>query len=91
MQSAFTELQLEQMQSVVSAAIAESTKILDARIDKLGNELADNTKRTSDIRELFDTAKNGLKLAGLLGAFMKWLAGVATSIVVVYSLWGPKK
>lgn len=70
----------------------ERIKKLEADYEILLAEVRANTKITSDIQcsikellDLFSTVKSGLKLAGYLGGFAKWITTIAVAIGAVYA------
>jgi chromosome segregation ATPase len=60
------------------------------RMQSLDKELSENTRTTSEMRDMFDTAKKGLRILGGIGAALKWLSAIAGAVAAVYTLWKGK-
>lgn len=65
---------------------------LNARVTTIEKALKENTKitaaiatDTSELLELFRTAKGGFKVVGWLGFVLKWLAGVGVAVLALYA------
>ncbi|WP_298235923.1 hypothetical protein [uncultured Azohydromonas sp.] len=57
------------------------------RIAALENGLATNTQLTTEIRELLEFGRNGLRLLGHLGVVMRWAGGIAAAVSAMVGLW----
>lgn len=57
------------------------------RMDAMDAELAANTKVTTEVRELLETGRAGLRVLGLLGKAAQFLGGIATAVVAIWGLW----
>lgn len=56
-------------------------------MDEMKVELSANTKVTTEVRDLLETWKGGIRFAGWLGAFVKWVGGVAAAAVGLWALF----
>lgn len=78
----------------VAAALAAGEKRMDsmeAGIRAHTDEVKANTRLTEEIRadtkeflEVFKAVKGGFKVLGWIGAFLKWLSGLAIAIGAIY-------
>lgn len=60
---------------------------MDARLRDIETELAANTKVTTEVREVLDTFKGGMRMLGWMGIAAKWIAGIAAAIGAVIAIW----
>lgn len=60
---------------------------MERRLRQLEQQLSDNTTITSEVRDLLQAAKAGMKVLGWLGAVAKWCGGVAGACVAIYTAW----
>lgn len=66
----------------------------DRRFDQLDAEVAENTRLTrasaedlAAIRDVLTAVRGGLRVLGWLGLAVKWLGGLATAGVAIYTAW----
>lgn len=57
------------------------------RIAALEGGLKTNTQITTEIRELLELGRNGLRLLGHLGVVMRWAGGIAAALGAMVGLW----
>lgn len=56
------------------------------RMDEMQEELSANTTVTTEVRDLLQTAKGGLKVLGWIGSFVKWAGGIAAGLAAIWAL-----
>lgn len=58
---------------------------------QINKDLRDNAKTAIDtskeVRDLFDSIKRTIKFFAAIGSFIKWLAMVASAILVIWGAW----
>lgn len=66
---------------------------IEDRLDKgaknmrdMRTELADNTAVTTEVKQLLEAGKNGLKVLGWIGVGAKWVGGLAAAITALWTL-----
>lgn len=59
----------------------------DDRMTELSDGLKQNNSSTEEMRDMFDTAKKGLKFLGTIGAGLKWTAGLVATVSGIYTFW----
>jgi hypothetical protein len=83
----------------INGRFAHGTDRMDGMQKTMGEmqkELTANTSVTTDVRDLLDAGRSGLKVLGWLGAAAKWIGGMAAAALAVWGLWtaiksgGPK-
>lgn len=57
----------------------------DRRMTLMQGELTQNTLVTTEVRELLEAARTGLKVLGWFGLGVKWCGGIAAALL---SIWG---
>lgn len=88
---------LEQMGELLSAQMAdlaigqqEAVKrgaAFSERITNIETSLEANTAVTHEVRDLLDAFRGGFKVLGWLGLGLKWLGGIATACVALYTVF----
>jgi len=81
---------IQALASAVQALQASSERV-DARLargdERMGaieTELRANTEITSQVRDLLEVARGGLRALGWLGVGAKWVAGLAGAAVAIW-------
>lgn len=92
---------LEAGHSLLAAQLAEIAQSLEQingrfvrdsdRMDTMQRELSENTAVTTDVRDVLDAGRSGLKVLGWLGQAAKWLGVLAASALSVWGLWAAIK
>lgn len=59
----------------------------DSRLGSLETGLAANSVTTSEVRDILQVAKTGLKVIGGIGTFVKWVGGVAAAVAALWGLY----
>lgn len=59
----------------------------DLRMTALEAQLQINTSITASIRDILEAAKFGLRVLGVIGTLVTWLAKVIGAIVAIYAGW----
>lgn len=57
------------------------------RMAAVERELRTNTETTLEVRDILGAAKGAFKFFNGLGLVLKWVGGLATAAVAVYTLW----
>lgn len=60
---------------------------VEKRLRQMEADLTQNTAITTEVRELLQTVKGGMRVLGWLGALAKWLGGLAGALVAIYTAW----
>lgn len=63
------------------------TKIVtdSQRIDRIEEELSENTKATKEVLEIIQMGKGFFKTIGVIGFVIKWLAGIAAAVFAAWT------
>lgn len=58
-----------------------------ARMDLMQGELTRNTEVTTEVRDVLNMAKAGLRVLGGIGTAARWLGGIAAAAAAIWALW----
>lgn len=58
----------------------------DSRMGQLETELQTNSQVTGEVRDILTTAKGAFRFFGLVGVVIKWVGGLATAAVALYTV-----
>jgi len=61
---------------------------MQEKIERMERELRENTRITRELRDIMVTIKSGALMLGLVGAAIKWLAGVVAAVVALWAVFG---
>ncbi len=81
LQAKIAELQLELLD------VKHQLEHGDRRMSELSGGLELNNTSTAEMRDMFDTAKKGLRLIGGIGNGLKWLAATGGPLLGLWALW----
>lgn len=94
----FTDDQMTQLEQLIAASLSPINLQLtngEKRMDGFARDIGEltikqdlNNLQTSEMREVFDTAKKGLVFLGTIGSGLKWVAGIVTA---VFATWAAMK
>ena len=59
----------------------------DGRMGGLEAELSKNSTTTTEVREILDTARAGLKVLGGIGTMVRWMGYLAAAGAALYTGW----
>jgi len=76
------ELMDNKMQGQVERTVVlhEQVQSLDEKVSTGLQQLAENTKVTTEVRDLLVTGKT-------MGKLVKWVSGIAASVIAAYAAW----
>lgn len=57
------------------------------RMDQMQGELSRNTEVTTEVRDLLQMARAGLRVLGAVGTAARWLGGLAGAAAAIWALW----
>lgn len=57
------------------------------RMDLMQEELTRNTEVTTEVRDLLQMAKAGLRVLGGIGQAARWFGGLAAAAAAIWALW----
>lgn len=57
------------------------------RMDDMQAELSRNTLVTTEVRDLLQVARAGLRVLGAIGQAARWVGGLAGAAVAIWGLW----
>lgn len=84
------DMQLEYLAKLIGGVEDRQTETA-ARMDNMQRELTANTEVTTEVRELLNAAKGGLKVIGGIGTVGMWVLKVVgalgTAAAAVYTIW----
>jgi hypothetical protein len=64
---------------------------LDHSVDELKSDMAQVKSDLSSVLEVLVTMKAGVKYIGYIGAFIKWVGGIALGVTAIHALWDKLK
>lgn len=59
----------------------------DARMTVMATDLASNTATTTEVRDLMDAIKGGMKVLEWLGKAARWAGGIAIAVSAIYTVF----
>lgn len=58
----------------------------DRRMSDMQTELSANTAVTTEVRDMLQTVRGGLRVLGWFGAAVKWVGGIATGLAALWAV-----